>query len=45
VIVTTGGLIVVGGDIAVWRGELDEPQQGQARCRLSGFGQAPRLRL
>ena len=35
VVVETGGRpVVVGGDVAVWHGELDEPQtEGQLRVR------------
>ena len=35
VVVETGGRpVVVGGDVAVWRGELDEPHtEGQLRVR------------
>ena len=34
VIIETGGAVVVGGDVAVWFGDLDEPQtEGQLRVR------------
>ena len=37
VVIETGGRpVVVGGDVAVWFGELDEPQtEGQLRCARS----------